>query len=72
MVRLAVCDWVGGIALDSTNVYWTTNEVVMKVAKASGTATQLARGPAGAGDILADETAIYWADGDGTLMRLAK
>jgi hypothetical protein len=55
-----------GIAVDSTSVYWTTDEggTVMKVPTAGGTPTTLASGQTYPRAIAIDTTSLYWTTGD--------
>jgi sugar lactone lactonase YvrE len=65
-----------GIAVDSTNVYWT-NEVgntgaIMSVPRSGGTASTLASGQNAPFGIAVDSTSVYWANSmDGTLLKIA-
>jgi hypothetical protein len=59
----------GGIALDSSNVYWMNGQylsTVMKVPLAGGAATSLASGPQSSA-LVVDATNVYWA-GNETVM----
>jgi DNA-binding beta-propeller fold protein YncE len=68
-----------GVALDDTNVYWTTlyGGVVQKMPLGGGAVTTLVSGlSAYASGIAVDDTSIYWAATTasevGSIMRLAK
>jgi hypothetical protein len=61
-----------GIAVDSTNVYFGTNNAVLRVPVGGGTATQIATDNAPE-QLAVDATAVYWASkGNRAIMKLAK
>jgi hypothetical protein len=60
---------VAGIAVDNSNVYWTTANGVMKVPVSGGSPIQV--NPAQGGAIALDLTNIYWGSG-GTIQKQAK
>jgi hypothetical protein len=69
---------VGGLAVDSTNVYWTKNVsgTVMKVPKCGGVPSALASEQNGLWAIAVDGTSVYWTTsstncvGTGTVMKV--
>lgn len=48
-----------GLAVDSTFVYWTTQDAVMKAPKGGGVATTIATSPATA-FVAVDDAGVYW------------
>ena len=68
-------DFPGDIAIDATNVYWTTNGgYVRTVPKGGGATTDLALSQLGQLTAIAvDATNVYWTDAaNGRVMKLAK
>jgi hypothetical protein len=64
-----------GIAVDTTNVYWTNDNAgtVMTVPIGGGTPIQRASGQSNPGNIAVDATSVYWVNGNGgTVMKVAK
>ena len=60
-----------GIAVDSTSVYWTQGDAVMKVGINGGAATTLASGLNGGEGIAIDATSVYWTErGSGTVRKV--
>lgn len=63
------------VAVDDANVYYTTfnRDVINKVSKRGGTPTTLASNlKVGFGGIAVDATSVYWANGEDSVMRVAK
>jgi hypothetical protein len=66
---------VGPIALDNTNIYWTTDDSnedqgefvgdVVTAPKCGGTLVTLASGQKNPGPITVDDTSVYWTRSDG-------
>jgi hypothetical protein len=60
----------GPLAVDDTNIYWTTQEVVsatgsvLSIPKCGGTPTTLAAEQPGPGPVAVDATNVYWMNGD--------
>jgi hypothetical protein len=63
-VALASGENASQLAIDATNVYWTSfqNGVVRKIAIAGGSAQTLASGQARPAGIAVDSTSVYWTD----------
>jgi hypothetical protein len=53
---------VGGVALDATDVYWTSGHAVLKMPKTGGLAVALAANQDSPGHIAVDATTVYWVD----------
>jgi hypothetical protein len=64
------------VQVDATDLYWIDGDKVMKAPKAGGAATQLAQAPAPIGDIVLDDSSVYFTvpgkSGDGSVGRAAK
>jgi hypothetical protein len=60
---LSGLDWPTRIAVDATNIYWTSSEAgtVTKMPIAGGSQTVLATGQKGATGIAVDASSVYWA-----------
>jgi hypothetical protein len=79
---IASQDWLGGIAVDGTSVYWTVGEgssdcthegAVMEVAVAGGAPTTLVSGQCYPEYVAVDSTSVYWADSTArTVMRATR
>jgi formylglycine-generating enzyme required for sulfatase activity len=50
----------GAIAVDGTNVYWTTEDSVLSVPLGGGMPSTLASGQAGVEDVAVDSANVYW------------
>ena len=71
---LLASDILGPMALDDTYVYWADDlsvGTIQRVPKAGGATEIVARDPNPTA-ITVDAKAIYWADAQGNIMRLAK
>jgi hypothetical protein len=55
-------DGPSSIALDGTNVYWTTRSAVRRMPKAGGTPTSLFSAQELPSDMIADDQNLYWAN----------
>jgi hypothetical protein len=55
---------VGGVAVDSTNVYWTDpdDRLVLKVPVGGGTPVTVAESPMLPTRLALDATSVYWID----------
>jgi hypothetical protein len=64
-----------GLAVNSGELYWTTNTggTVMKASISGATVTTVASGQSGPAGIAVDATYVYWAnETSGTIMKVAK
>lgn len=64
------------VQVDATDAYWIDGDKVMKAPKTGGAATQVAQAPGPIGDIVLDESSVYFTvpgtNGDGSVGRVAK
>jgi len=63
---------VQSIAVDATDVYWTTRTALWKVAKDGGTLTPITTGAMGYWSVIADSTNVYWLEEGGATPGLHK